>query len=659
MALWEYKTITSGIHGFATPALLETFLNNLGKDEWEIVSYQPSPTNPLAFNGLVRRTTQRDWVPPEIAAATPAPKPAATSDTPAAPDKPAAPASETGDDEKHSPADSDNPQSAIQNPQSAAAAALRPVRDTERDQDPDAPDADDDTDDWDSLDIDEDLPTFFDALKPHYRANQRGPGKSVAIDFLVKRWELPESDILAALKECGLALPETEDAEPQYFEFEDDLYWVNRTNRGQYFINTREKPRPRFRIAAAKPLSPDDPACAELAAERAAELARLEARKQKAGVRSQESGARSQEPEAETEGRATAPASSPAPAETQGTEPETTNTTSFGTAPIATPALKADLTDATRALLERIRPLMRRNRHGPGYSGSINFLAHALKIADDELSDQVTEALGVPLPETNGIKPTFVEIENSLYWLNKDSRGNIWINGRELKHRKPEINAPVGASLATPATIPVTPSKQGVVSDAPTPADPAKPPTTNLLPLTTDNAPATAASTVAAPAAIASATTASATLATTAPAAATSTAAASATAASAAPEPQPTAPIDASASSSPLTAVRLLLRPNKRGTGVSGETGYLARTLGKPEAEFIATLTAAGLVVPPDADTKPTFVAHAGEIFWFGLFEKDGETSIWLNAKVAKKKPGRPRTRKPKAPEAGETSAEE
>ena len=37
MALWEYKVITSGKGGFATPALLESYLNQLGKEEWEIV----------------------------------------------------------------------------------------------------------------------------------------------------------------------------------------------------------------------------------------------------------------------------------------------------------------------------------------------------------------------------------------------------------------------------------------------------------------------------------------------------------------------------------------------------------------------------------------------------------------------------------------------
>src|SRR5215204_974910 len=61
MSLWEYKVITSGKGGFATPALLEKFLNDLGRDEWEIVCFQTAPENFLAFTGLARRSTQRDW----------------------------------------------------------------------------------------------------------------------------------------------------------------------------------------------------------------------------------------------------------------------------------------------------------------------------------------------------------------------------------------------------------------------------------------------------------------------------------------------------------------------------------------------------------------------------------------------------------------------
>src|SRR5580700_7026411 len=61
MPVWEYKVISSGKGGFATPALLESFLNQLGKDEWEIIHFRSPPDNALAFTGLARRSTQRDW----------------------------------------------------------------------------------------------------------------------------------------------------------------------------------------------------------------------------------------------------------------------------------------------------------------------------------------------------------------------------------------------------------------------------------------------------------------------------------------------------------------------------------------------------------------------------------------------------------------------
>ncbi|MDR2675856.1 MAG: DUF4177 domain-containing protein, partial [Opitutaceae bacterium] len=80
MAFWEYKIITSGVHGFASPSLLEKHLNTLGRDEWEIIHFQTQPDNPLAFHGLARRSTQRDWTPPEMLPSAPPagapPKPA-------------------------------------------------------------------------------------------------------------------------------------------------------------------------------------------------------------------------------------------------------------------------------------------------------------------------------------------------------------------------------------------------------------------------------------------------------------------------------------------------------------------------------------------------------------------------------------------------------
>src|SRR5688572_19020202 len=69
MSLWEYKVISSGKGGFATPALLEKFLNDLGRDEREVIEFRAAPDNALAFSGLARRSTQRDWTLEDAAAA--------------------------------------------------------------------------------------------------------------------------------------------------------------------------------------------------------------------------------------------------------------------------------------------------------------------------------------------------------------------------------------------------------------------------------------------------------------------------------------------------------------------------------------------------------------------------------------------------------------
>jgi hypothetical protein len=107
-----------------------------------------------------------------------------------------------------------------------------------------------------------------------------------------------------------------------------------------------------------------------------------------------------------------------------------------------------------------------------------------------------------------------------------------------------------------------------------------------------------------------------------------------------------------------LSAIRLLLKPNKRGSGVSGEVGFLARTLEKNEGDFLAALTAVGVVVPTDSEEKPTFVEQGGEIFWLNKNSADG--SLWMNAKAAKsaRKSAGPRSRgaKKKKTEESESS---
>src|ERR1035438_2127897 len=163
MAVWEYKVISSGKGGFATPALLESFLNQLGTDEWEIVEFRGQPDNPLAFSGLARRPTQRDWTLEDAAAA------AARVEA----DK-----LRLEVEAKFRSATTPSEAAPALAPEEAAGRAQDGVRrlgDTERDSDPAAPDADAPEEDWDKLGAEDELPTFFEAMRPHLRSKQRGP----------------------------------------------------------------------------------------------------------------------------------------------------------------------------------------------------------------------------------------------------------------------------------------------------------------------------------------------------------------------------------------------------------------------------------------------------------------------------------------------------
>ncbi len=413
MAVWEYKVISSGKGGFATPALLESFLNQLGKDEWEIIHFQSPADNPLAFTGLARRSTQRDWTLEDAAAA------AARAEA----DKlraefeakfkgaGAAPAEEKPETLAADPAGSDD--------------GLRKLRDTESDLDPDAPEDEGEPDEWDKLGGGEELPTFFEAIQPLMRRNQRGAGMSVGLDHLAKKWGMSEDDVLGALKECGFAIPDDEDTKPAYLEYDGDLYWVNVNRRGELWINAKEKPRPVFRIVAGAKFAdaepPGEPAAgapAEAPAGAAPDSAPPPARP-----------AGSEEPD--RRGRAPGPRSRP-PGQPDGTLP------------------------SGPGLLERIRPLMRRNRGAPGGSGSVGFLSRALKCREADLTEAFA-ALGLVLPDAGNENPAPIEIGERLWWLNRDQRGGIWINDR------PAQPAPAGAQ---PAAVPA-PAEGGATPPAP------------------------------------------------------------------------------------------------------------------------------------------------------------------------------------------------
>jgi len=137
MSIWAYKVITSGKGGFATPALLESFLNQLGSDGWEIIHFQTQLDNPLAFTGLARRTTQRDWTLEDAAAA------AARAEG----DKIRAEFEAKFKDARVPAAGEEKPES-LQAEKAGADDGLRRLRDTDSDRDPDAPEENAEPDEW-------------------------------------------------------------------------------------------------------------------------------------------------------------------------------------------------------------------------------------------------------------------------------------------------------------------------------------------------------------------------------------------------------------------------------------------------------------------------------------------------------------------------------
>lgn len=614
MALWEYKVITSGKGGFASATMLESFLNQLGKDEWEIIDFRTDPSNSLVFNGLVRRPTQREWTLEAAVAA------AAKAEA----DKLRAELMQ----KQHAgdvSASADAPAGSTAGEKAAGPDSLRQLRDTDRDHDPEAlAEEASQADDWSNLDdYEDDLPTFFDAIKPHLRKNQNAPGQSVALNYLAKRWEQPETDLHGALKECGFAIPENETDAPVFLEYEGDLYWVEKNNRGQFFLNTREKPRPKFRVAQGKPLDATDPVHAALAEERAEQEAERAKRAAEQAAREAEAQARRAEREAQRlaaeQARRDQQAAAQAAREAARAASAEAQPPAAGEVAAAAPAAPGALPEGP-ALLDAIRPQMRRNRRGPGYSGSSQYLAKFFKV-DEAVLRAALAAVGLTPPATREERAPQVLVGDHVYWVNKDNGGGLWINGRDAT---PRDRAPASAPSAAPAPADAAPAVQS--SDAAS----VEPGVFRAVPREMPPVPAQAAPAEAAP---------------------------SATVAAPAPEPAAAPAAEAAESSaapaSPLAALRLLMKPNKSKSGLSGSLSYLAKLLERTEDGLVAILREQGLAVPPESkegeeEPKPVFVEQGGEIFWLSRYAKDG--SLWLNAKAAKagarKAPAKPRTKR-------------
>jgi hypothetical protein len=200
--------------------------------------------------------------------------------------------------------------------------------------------------------------------------------------------------------------------------------------------------------------------------------------------------------------------------------------------------------------------------------------------------------LGLAVPAAPTDEPAEVEISGDIWWLNKDSRGGLWINGREKiegESQKPTASqagdpTETADSTGTQPTPTETVSAASVGSDVTSPAAQSIAPVSGELPL----------------------------------------------------ESAPAKTSDSSASTSDsnnvLSAIRLLLKETKTG-GFAGKIDRVAGEVGKSDEELTNSLLAAGLKIPEKAREKPVFVEHAGEIFWLN---KNAKGELWVNAKASK-----------------------
>jgi hypothetical protein len=555
MANWEYKVISSGKHGMATMAALEQHLNELGQEQWEIINWHTAPDNPLLFTGLARRPILRDWKPDEMPAAQESARIERVTE-------------ETKEREAW---------------RETLKEELEYLADKEEEMnDPEA-----------------DREDLLDLLRPQMKRSQRGPGYIGSLGFLARKLEQDETDLLGALGEIGLTIEADPQVAPSSVRHDDEYFWLNKNQRGEIWLNCG----PRAPVAKPAPRQPEPRAERQPQESRAAasvegeELAPIpvenaEISAETAPAVPEEGGEAVPERQSRREQQLQRDRQPRERDSRQQQQPQQPQRDAGPGAPLP----------EGETLLAKLRPMMRRNRRGRGWSGSTSYLSRALRHQETELMEAFAK-LGLTLTADPQAKPLFVEINGFLYWLNRGQGGQTWINAREKRHGETAGNAEEheGAEYAqAPAAAPAT-------ADQPVSAEVVAPPA--------ETAPVAepAAAPTAAPVEI--------------PAAAEPVVPAAEGAPVAASEPAPLAAGDDSV----FARIRPHFTKNKRSTSFSAAPGPLAGALGVSQADLIDALVKAGLSVPESEDDKPVFAEHDGEIFWFNRNAKD---ELWLNAKA-------------------------
>ena len=260
---------------------------------------------------------------------------------------------------------------------------LRRLRDTERDSDPDAPDADAPEDDWDKLGAEDELPTFFEAMRPHLRRNQRGPG-------ILGRGRLPGQE-MGHLRGGGPRRAQgMRPRDPRGRGREGHLRRIRR----RPFLGERQPPRGTLGQHEGKEPRPCSGPC------------RPRGSRPRRARRRREAPARQE--------------ASASPGAQRGGPPSRT--------PPAPPRrFRAGRPSSTGS-----GPLMRKNRREPGGSGSMSFLSRALKCSEAALIEAFI-AMGLSAARRSRRPAGLRRDRGRVVVAQQGQPRGLWINAREKR----------------------------------------------------------------------------------------------------------------------------------------------------------------------------------------------------------------------------------
>jgi hypothetical protein len=252
--------------------------------------------------------------------------------------------------------------------------------------------------------------SFLSRVRGLMRRNRRGHGWSGSFPFLTKALKTDEAGLLEQLAQHGVVLPPEGSGQPVFHEDADFVYWMNKNQRGEIWINARKGRKPENGRA-----HDDDSAGGD-------ESAAPETASPEPGAMSETQPAENAPP-VSTESEMISPgAAATAVTPAQFREPSVPLTATA-------PGGSADGT------LAAVRLLMQPKKRGEGVAALVGTLSQQLGQTEDVLLGALTAA-GLNVPEDARAKPKFAEHAGEIFWLNRSSKGELWLNAKAAKSRR-------------------------------------------------------------------------------------------------------------------------------------------------------------------------------------------------------------------------------